>query len=123
MQLLPLPNFYHWVYLLLFGAVAAGIVLWWLKSKKPRPKPTIEEMIQAIQRLAPEDPKTKELLAKLIPYRYDPKAGPIPKTLLKELKNYHDNLQKKYRLHMLNKSANCSHYEKAKKHKRKRPLG
>ena len=95
MQLLPLPNFYHWVYLLLFGAVAAGIVLWWLKSKKPRPKPTIEEMIQAIQRLAPENPKTKELLAKLIPYRYDPKAGPIPKTLLKELRAHYSSVQKR----------------------------
>ena len=123
MELLPLPHFYHWVYLVLIGVAVTGIGLWWVRGKKPKPKPTVEEMIQAIQRLAPKDPKTKELLAKLIPYRYDPKAGPIPKAILKELKNYHDNLQKKYRLHTLNKSANCSYYEKAKKHKRKRPLG
>ncbi len=95
MELLPLPNFYHWVYLLLFGVAAAGIVLWWLGSKKPKPKPTVEEMIQAIQRLAPNDPKTKELLANLIPYRYDPKAGPIPKTLLKELKAHYTSVQKR----------------------------
>ena len=95
MELLPLPNFYHWVYLTLAGVVVAGMVLWWLGGKKPRPKPTVEEMIQAIQRLAPNDPKTKELLEKLIPYRYNPKAGPIPKSLLKELTAYYTSMQKR----------------------------
>ena len=95
MELLPLPNFYHWVYLMLAGVVVAGIALWWLGSKKTKPKPAIEEMIQTIQRLAPEDPKTKELLTKLIPYRYDPKAGPIPKTLLKELRAHYTSVQKR----------------------------
>ncbi len=95
-MLLPLPAFHHTL-LLILALLIFGLIVFWLWRIISKPKKFIkdlDELIIAIQKKAPNHPKTKALLKKLEPYRYDPKSPPVPRSLIQELQNHYKSLQK-----------------------------